>query len=114
MMTHMKSRVPLSEPDALSRAIRQWRLSAGISQTELARRIGTAQSAVSRWERGHDEPRLGTLAAILRACGLTAELAVDTDVDRTQIRQQLALTPRQRLESLANVGRLRTVARPET
>ncbi|MFO7549258.1 MAG: helix-turn-helix transcriptional regulator [Acidimicrobiia bacterium] len=110
----MASRVPLSEPAALPRAIRQWRLSAGMSQSELARRIGTAQSAVSRWERGHDEPRLSTLVAILRACGLTVELAVDADVDRAQIRQHLALTPRQRLESLANVGRLRTVARPET
>lgn len=102
----------LAEPDTVPKAIRSWRQHAGLTQAQLARRVGTTQSAVSRWEHGHDEPRLGTLASILRACGLTGRLVVEADVDRAQIRQQLALSPRQRLETLANVSRLRSVAWP--
>ena len=76
-------------------------------------RIGTAQSSVSRWERGHDEPRLSTLATIARACGF--RLAVEfreEDIDRAQIRQQLAMTPEQRLASVVNLSRLRSSAQP--
>lgn len=95
--------------------VRRCRHAAGISQRELARRIGTVQPAVSRWERGHDEPRLSTLEAVARACGSTLSIDVsptsDT-VDLAQLRQNLAMTPDQRLESLANLGRLLASARP--
>jgi hypothetical protein len=67
---------------------------------------------VSRWERGRDEPRLSTLASILRACGLRLVLTAEDDIDRSQIQQQLALSPKQRLESVRNVSR--TVARART
>lgn len=86
--------------------IRRWRQTAGLTQAELAARLGTTQSAVSRWERGRDEPRLATLADILRACGLRGQLVIDVDVDRAQIRQQLAMSPRQRLASSVNVSRM--------
>jgi transcriptional regulator with XRE-family HTH domain len=105
------ARIPLGRPEHLASAIRAWRTEAGLSQAALARHLRTTQSAVSRWESGRDQPRLGTLAGILRACGLTAVLVVESDVDRTQIRQQLTLSPRARLETLANVSRMRSVAR---
>lgn len=82
------------------------RQTAGLSQVQLAERVGTTQSAVSRWENGGDEPRLSTLAAILSACGRRLVLQVETDdVDRAQIRQQLAMTPEQRLASVVNISR---------
>jgi len=88
--------------------IRQARRESGLSQAELAERLSTTQSAVSRWERGHEEPRLSTLNSILRACGrrlvIASEPAVD-DVDRAQIRQQLAMTPEERLASVINVSK---------
>lgn len=88
--------------------IREARQGSGLSQAALAQRLSTTQSAVSRWERGHDEPRLSTLDAILRACGrqlvLTSQTAVPDDVDRAQIRQQLAMTPEERLASVTNVS----------
>lgn len=103
-------RISVNRPETISAAIRQWRIDAGLSQVELAHRLGTTQSAVSRWENGHDEPRLSTIAALLSACELVGDLVIGPDVDRAQIIQQLSLTPRQRLEGLANVSRLRASA----
>ena len=87
--------------------IRDARRFAGISQQQLADRVGTTQSAVSRWERGHDEPRIGTLSRILTACGLRLVLAAEPDdVDRAQIRQQLAMSPEDRLAGVVNFSRM--------
>ncbi len=105
------TRIALSRPDDLATAVRTWRTQAGLSQAGLADRLGTTQSALSRWENGREEPRVSTLAAIVAACGLVGEIVVDTDVDRAQIRQQLALTPAERLEAITNVSRLRSRAR---
>ncbi len=88
------------------------RTEAGLSQAELARRLGTTQSVVSRWERGDDEPRLSTLTRVLRACGRRLVLSSEPDdVDRAQIRQQLAMSPAERLESVTNVSRMLASAR---
>ena len=95
--------------------IRDARTEAGLTQAALAERLGTTQSVVSRWERGGDEPRLSTLTRILRACGRRLVLStVADDVDRAQIRQQLAMSPAQRLASVANVSRMRASARKVT
>lgn len=61
-----------------------------------------AQPTIARIERGQVEPRIGTLARLLDACGerLIAEPIPGYGVDRTQIRELLKLTPRQRLELL--------------
>lgn len=94
--------------------IREARRLAGLTQAELAARVGTTQSAVSRWERGDDEPRVSTLAKILHACGLEAELAfrARADVDRAQIREHLALTPSERLDVVENVAAFHAATRP--
>lgn len=104
--------VDLRDLDQLGPAIRIWRRDARLTQVELADRLDTTQSAVSRWEGGRDEPRLSTLAAIVAACDRRGELVVDRDVDRAQIRQALQLSPAQRLAQVANVSRLQANARP--
>jgi transcriptional regulator with XRE-family HTH domain len=43
---------------------------AGLTQAELAARIGTTQSAVARLERGGSTPSLERLTRIARCCGL--------------------------------------------
>lgn len=95
--------------------IREARQAAGLSQVALAERLSTTQSAVSRWECGHDEPRLSTLRSILRACDrrlvLSSEPGTAGDVDRAQIRQQLAMSPEERLASVTNVSSFVTNAR---
>lgn len=95
------------------RLIREARRLGGLTQAELARRLGTTQSAVSNWERGVDIPRVDTLARILEACGFEADLTFRRldDVDRAQLRQNLAMTPAARLESVRNVSKLRELAR---
>ena len=83
--------------------VREARRYAGFNQAELAAAIGTTQSAVSRWERGHDVPRADTLVAILRACGYEADLVLrrrDSGVDRAQIRAMLRMPPEQRLRQV--------------
>jgi transcriptional regulator with XRE-family HTH domain len=98
----------------LGELIRECRREAGLSQAALAAALGTKQSVVSRWERGHETPRADTLAAILRACGYEADVVIrprDTGVDRAQIRNMLRMTPDQRLQSSANVSRMLATAR---
>jgi predicted transcriptional regulator len=95
-----------------STLIRESRRRAGLTQVELARRLGTTQPVISRWERGGDEPRLSTLTRILRACGRRLVLSVETDdVDRAQIRAHLAMTPAQRLAAVTNVSRTLATSR---
>ncbi|HSJ49946.1 MAG TPA: helix-turn-helix transcriptional regulator [Actinomycetota bacterium] len=50
--------------------VREARRRAGLSQAELAHRIGTTQSAVARLEGGGSVPSLERLERIARACGL--------------------------------------------
>lgn len=108
----VEARILPSGGPQLGELIRSARRSAQLTQADLALRLGTAQSVVSRWERGADEPRLSTLVRILRACGHSLVLTIEPDdVDRAQIRQQLALSPSQRLESVTNVSRMLASAR---
>ncbi|HEX6311944.1 MAG TPA: helix-turn-helix transcriptional regulator [Acidimicrobiia bacterium] len=93
--------------------IREARRYAGLTQAELAARIGTKQSVISRWERGLDAPRVDTLARILRACGFEADLTFrrHDDVDRAQLQENLDMTPAQRLQTVRNVSELAAKAR---
>jgi transcriptional regulator with XRE-family HTH domain len=108
----MRTAMAIGQAGAAAALIRSARSYAGLTQADLAARLGTKQSVVSRWECGRDEPRLSTLARIMRACGLTCAAVVEPDdVDRAQIRQQLAMTPSQRLASVTNLSRARAGAR---
>jgi transcriptional regulator with XRE-family HTH domain len=48
---------------------------AGITQTELASRMGTHQSVVARWETGKTQPTFQTVVSAVEAAGL--EIKVD-------------------------------------
>ena len=93
--------------------IREARRRAGLSQAALAGRLATKQSVISRWERGLETPRIETLARILHACGFEADLTLrrHDDVDRAQLRENLAMTPAQRLASVRNASELAAKAR---
>ena len=87
--------------------IRDARHKAGISQAELAKRVGTQQPAVARWERGDSEPRVDTLGRLLKACGfeLSRALVAIDETQSRQLREQLALSPAQRVSQLVRTVR---------
>lgn len=87
--------------------LREARLRAGLTQTELARRAGTAPSAISRWERGEVEPSLERLKTLVRATGyeLTIGLSTADEHDVALIRRCLARSPHQRLTDMVTAVR---------
>lgn len=70
-----------TEADGLVAAMRQH---AGISQAELARRMGVAQSRVVRLEQQGSNVRLTTLQRAASACGLTVTVGYDIGVIEKQ------------------------------
>lgn len=98
---------------AISDVITSARLSAGLTQRELAARAKTAQSLIARIERGQANPTMGTIERLLRAvnCELRVEgapmaphdpvvEAYKNDVDRTLLIENLRRTPDRRLRTL--------------
>src|SRR5919198_6010581 len=60
----------------IAERVAERRLAKGLSQRELAERVGTTQSAIARLERGGRPPRIDTLLNIADAldCDLHVEL----------------------------------------
>jgi transcriptional regulator with XRE-family HTH domain len=76
------------------------RREAGLTQAELARRLGTTQSAIARLERPGSNPTVATLDGALRAMGRRLELASAerrANVDETLLVANLRRTPEERL-----------------
>jgi transcriptional regulator with XRE-family HTH domain len=87
---------------AVDDVIREARVSAGLTQAELAQRLGTTQSAVARLERKGSNPRVATVSRALAACGrrLVLDAGVDSpNVDPTLVARQLRLGPAERLHA---------------
>lgn len=59
---------------AFQKAIVGARLAAGLSQKQLAERIGTSQSAVARMEAGAYRPRVETLLRLAEALRVTFQV----------------------------------------
>jgi len=64
----------------LAERVRKARERLGVTQAELARRIGIAQPAIARFEGGGATPSLVTLRRVAAALGL--ELIVELRADR--------------------------------
>lgn len=52
------------------------RLKRGLSQAQLAKKIGTKQSAISRFESGNSNPTIGFIGKIASALGTKVRIAV--------------------------------------
>jgi len=72
---------------------------AGLSQRELALRLGKRQAEIARWERGYVVPSLERLREVVAACGLelTCGLAVADDSYDEQIVAGFSLPVGERL-----------------
>ncbi len=99
--------------------VREARGRAALTQRELARRAGTAQSVVARVERGQTSPTLDTLMRLLTATGFALDVelvphattdpvveAFKRDIDRSLLRRNLEKTVDERLRSLQALARL--------
>jgi len=58
------------------------RLAAGLTQQDLARRIGSTQSAIARLEGGRTRPTMRTLERIAAATGHRVRVVFEADADR--------------------------------
>ena len=63
-------------------ALAQRRRRLGLSQTTVAARMGTSQSAVARLEAGQGDPRLSTLTRYAAALDTSVSFALAQDQDR--------------------------------
>lgn len=60
----------------VGRFLREIRVEADLTQAALARRAGTSQAAVARYESGAASPAVTTLERLVAACGGTLEISV--------------------------------------
>jgi transcriptional regulator with XRE-family HTH domain len=63
---------PVTPEERFAANLRRQRLANGLSQEQLAAKMGLHPSEVSRLERGVREPRLGTIAKLAHALGVSA------------------------------------------
>ncbi|MCW3019126.1 MAG: transcriptional regulator, family [Solirubrobacterales bacterium] len=91
---------PVEEPADLLVAGRR---RAGLSQEQLADRLGRTQSTIARWESGYQRPPLESVVEALHACGLelTVGMARYDDSYESLIGGQLLLEPVERVRRLA-------------
>jgi transcriptional regulator with XRE-family HTH domain len=82
------------------------RRQAGLTQADLARRLGVSQGAVAKLERLRSNPTIATLEDALRETGrrlvLTTE-PLNPGIDETLVFEQLRLSPEQRLAQLESM-----------
>ena len=92
----------------IGNTIRELRVHRGMSQAELAERIGKKRSAVGNYESGAREPDLNTLRALAGALNVPVAALLGGDGDEP--RQPADLDPaRRRLLELARNGSQRDV-----
>jgi transcriptional regulator with XRE-family HTH domain len=87
--------------------IQQARRRARMTQSELAGKAGTTQSAIARWERGASRPTAERLEALVEACGLELQLSLtfrDGD-ELAALRRNLDLTVDERVQRVVQLDR---------
>lgn len=102
--------------------LRAARLRAGMTQAEVASRLGTTQSAVARWERGAVTPSLDAASRYATAVGadlVIGDVAVTVDIgppptddgflapeEKASLQRNQRLTPAQRAERVVTMAKI--------
>ncbi len=77
----------LAQFEALARLVIKHRASLGISQKELARRVGTSYSAISRLESGRHKTSVDTLQRVAEALGVRFVLGFESGPRKSPTRE---------------------------
>lgn len=88
--------------------IRRARHDAGLTQQQLAVRLGISQAAVAQLERASANPTIGTLERALRATDHRLELRAvraEPTVDLSLLREALRMTPAERIAAAVRLTR---------
>jgi transcriptional regulator with XRE-family HTH domain len=84
--------------------IRSARNRAGLSQAELAARLGMPASSIARWETDRVEPGFSTLRRVLQACGFDIPpvlVPFERDPERdARLQEVQRLSPEERLAAM--------------
>jgi len=86
--------------------IREARLRAGLTQTELAERTGRDRSVIARWEQAAVAPSVETLVELVRACGfdLPLELVPYERTGDERLGKNLMLSPERRVRRVVSAA----------
>ncbi len=79
----------LSSPTVAGSLILSARLKAGLSQRQLADRLGVAQPVIAAYESGRRRPTLETLMRMLAAAGFDLRLALAPHDDHDEVLEAL-------------------------
>ncbi len=84
--------------------IREARLRASLTQTELATRLGRDRAQIARWETGGQEPSFENLGTVVEACGFVLKVEIaepepDVRLD-DELETSLLQAPQQRVQAL--------------
>jgi transcriptional regulator with XRE-family HTH domain len=84
--------------------IREARLKAGLTQADLAARLGRERAQVARWEIGGQEPSFENLRSVVEACGFVLKLEIaereqDPILD-AELEVSVLQAPQQRVQAL--------------
>jgi transcriptional regulator with XRE-family HTH domain len=84
--------------------IREARLRAGLTQAELAARLGRERAQVARWEIGAQEPSFANLRSVVEACGFALRIEIVEREETHELDAELIVSvpqaPQQRVQAL--------------
>lgn len=90
----------------LSEKILYYRKSAGLSQEELAARVGVSRQAVSKWETGESTPELSKVVLLARAFHITTDQLLSPDAPQTSTPSSPSPAPGAKYQAIPLLGRM--------
>lgn len=99
--------------ETISRNIKYLREMHRMTQDEVAQAIGASDKAVSAWERGERQPRMGYVQKMADLFGIEIELLMDGDIDTISSPKPIGnatTTNRHKTISLSAKNRARSIS----
>ena len=84
--------------------IREARLKAGLTQSQVAERLGRERAQIARWEIGGQEPSFENVVAVVEACGFALNVGISERADDpaldAELTESILEAPQQRVQAL--------------